>query len=149
MRVNSIAIAKASTLAAVLAAQPEPAGYLLDQYLVAAENIGVSGLICLNKADLLDADRVIGRRARDDGGLDRVLFPADQVKLGPVQAATLVRWIGTPAASNTDDRRSTVRIPGCRYPVILAVLCKCFSKFGRTGNFAVFKFDSPFFSDFL
>ena len=30
--------------------------------------------------------------------LDRVLFPADRVKLGPVQSATLVRWIGTPEA---------------------------------------------------
>jgi folate-binding protein YgfZ len=29
--------------------------------------------------------------------LDRVLFPADRVKLRPVQSATLVRWIGTPA----------------------------------------------------
>ena len=28
--------------------------------------------------------------------LDRVLFPADRVKLGPVQSATLVRWLGTP-----------------------------------------------------
>jgi folate-binding protein YgfZ len=28
--------------------------------------------------------------------LDRVLFPADRVKLGPVLEATLVRWVGTP-----------------------------------------------------
>ena len=28
--------------------------------------------------------------------LDRVLFPADRVKLSPVLSATLVRWLGTP-----------------------------------------------------
>ena len=46
--------ANITQLVVVLAARPEPAGYLLDQYLVAAERIGVRGLICLNKADLLD-----------------------------------------------------------------------------------------------
>ncbi len=46
--------ANITQLVVVLAAQPEPSGYLLDQYLVAAERIGVRGLICLNKADLLD-----------------------------------------------------------------------------------------------
>ena len=46
--------ANISQLVVVLAPQPEPAGYLLDQYLVAAERIGVTALICLNKADLLD-----------------------------------------------------------------------------------------------
>jgi ribosome biogenesis GTPase len=48
--------ANISQLVVVLATQPEPAGYLLDQYLVAAERIGVRGLICLNKCDLLDAE---------------------------------------------------------------------------------------------
>lgn len=48
--------ANISQLVVVLAPQPEPTGYLLDQYLVAAEQIGVRGLICLNKADLLDRD---------------------------------------------------------------------------------------------
>jgi ribosome biogenesis GTPase len=47
--------ANITQLVVVLAAEPEPTGYLLDQYLVAAERIGVKGLICLNKADLLDA----------------------------------------------------------------------------------------------
>jgi len=46
--------ANVTQLVVVLAPQPEPTGYLLDQYLVAAERIGVQGLICLNKADLLD-----------------------------------------------------------------------------------------------
>ncbi len=54
--------ANISQLVVVLAPQPEPAGYLLDQYLVAAERIGVRGLICLNKADLLtDAARAAFR----------------------------------------------------------------------------------------
>jgi folate-binding protein YgfZ len=35
--------------------------------------------------------------------LDRVLFPADRVKLGPVQSATLVRWIGTPEAPSNSE----------------------------------------------
>ncbi len=39
----------------VLAPKPAPTGYLLDQYLVAIEQIGVKALICLNKADLLTA----------------------------------------------------------------------------------------------
>jgi folate-binding protein YgfZ len=43
-----------------------------------------------------------------DGGavhqaLDRVLFPADRVKLGPVEAATLVRWIGAVASENASQ----------------------------------------------
>ena len=46
--------ANITQLVVVLASQPEPSGYLLDQYLVAAERIGVRGLVCLNKADLLD-----------------------------------------------------------------------------------------------
>ncbi len=47
--------ANITQLVVVLAPRPEPTGYLLDQYLVAAERIGVRGAICLNKADLLDA----------------------------------------------------------------------------------------------
>lgn len=46
--------ANISQLVVVLAPHPEPTGHLLDQYLVAAERIGVAGLICLNKSDLLD-----------------------------------------------------------------------------------------------
>ena len=46
--------ANITQLVIVLACRPEPSGYMLDQYLIAAERIGVRGLICLNKADLLD-----------------------------------------------------------------------------------------------
>jgi len=47
--------ANITQLVVVLAPRPEPSGYLLDQYLIAAERIGVQAVICLNKADLLDA----------------------------------------------------------------------------------------------
>lgn len=46
--------ANISQIIIVLAPQPEPSEYLLDQYLVAAERIGVSIMIAVNKADLLD-----------------------------------------------------------------------------------------------
>ncbi len=48
--------ANITQLVVVLACRPEPTGYMSDQYLVAAERIGVRGLICLNKADLLDEE---------------------------------------------------------------------------------------------
>lgn len=41
-----------------LAPQPPPQRYLLDQYLVSAELLGIEALICLNKTDLLDSDRM-------------------------------------------------------------------------------------------
>ena len=56
--------ANITQLVVVLAVRPEPAGYLLDQYLVAAERIGVTGLICLNKMDLLHDDERTVFRAR-------------------------------------------------------------------------------------
>ena len=46
--------ANISLLVIVIAPQPPPTGFLLDQYLVAAERIGVSALILCNKMDLLD-----------------------------------------------------------------------------------------------
>ncbi|MCB1775585.1 MAG: GTPase RsgA, partial [Gammaproteobacteria bacterium] len=45
--------ANITQLVVVLAVEPEPTGYLLDQYLVAAQRASLEGLICLNKADLL------------------------------------------------------------------------------------------------
>ncbi|WP_456380949.1 small ribosomal subunit biogenesis GTPase RsgA [Thiolapillus sp.] len=47
--------ANITQLIVVLAPKPAPTGYLTDQYLVAAELIGVKALITLNKADLLEA----------------------------------------------------------------------------------------------
>lgn len=49
--------ANISQLVIVLAPEPEPSPYLVDQYLVAAENIGIKALIALNKQDLLSAEQ--------------------------------------------------------------------------------------------
>lgn len=49
--------ANVTQLVIVLAPEPEPTGFLIDQYLVAAEQLGVEAIICLNKADLLDDAR--------------------------------------------------------------------------------------------
>lgn len=46
--------ANITQLVIVLAPEPAPTPYLVDQYLVAAEQIGVNTLIALNKSDLLD-----------------------------------------------------------------------------------------------
>lgn len=47
--------ANITQLALVLAPSPEPSEYLIDQYLVACETIGVAGLILINKIDLLQS----------------------------------------------------------------------------------------------
>ncbi|MGB5831206.1 MAG: ribosome small subunit-dependent GTPase A [Thiohalocapsa sp.] len=49
--------ANISLMAVVIAARPEPSGYLVDQYLVAGELIGVGAVILVNKMDLLTHDR--------------------------------------------------------------------------------------------
>ena len=58
--------ANITQLVVVLASQPEPTGYLVDQYLVAADHIGVDALLCLNKADLLDETERADFMARFD-----------------------------------------------------------------------------------
>lgn len=82
--------ANITQLVVVLAVEPEPTGYLLDQYLVAAQRASLEGLICLNKADLLDGSKratflqrfghyerigypVIMVSAKTDHGLDPLL----------------------------------------------------------------------------
>ncbi len=45
--------ANITLLVIVVASEPEPSEYLLDQYLVTAETIGVPALIAINKADLI------------------------------------------------------------------------------------------------
>ena len=47
--------ANLTLLIILIAPRPEPSDYLLDQYLIAAESIGVAALIVANKMDLLDA----------------------------------------------------------------------------------------------
>ncbi len=49
--------ANISLIVIVLAPRPEPTEYLLDQYLVAAEHIGVRCAITLNKIDLVEGER--------------------------------------------------------------------------------------------
>ena len=56
--------ANISQLIIVLAPEPEPSEYLIDQYLVAAENIGLKVLIALNKIDLLDESQARHMRER-------------------------------------------------------------------------------------
>jgi len=82
--------ANVSQLVIVLAPEPEPTGFLIDQYLVAAEQLGVEAILCLNKADLLDAAAwqafrerfahyqtigyaIIGVSAKREHGLDPLL----------------------------------------------------------------------------
>jgi folate-binding protein YgfZ len=43
--------------------------------------------------------------------LDRVLFPADGVRLGPVQPAQLVRWVGDPAPADAEGNPNLLQ-PG-------------------------------------
>jgi ribosome biogenesis GTPase len=50
--------ANITQLVIVLAPEPPPSPYLVDQYLVAAENIGVRTVIALNKRDLLSASEL-------------------------------------------------------------------------------------------
>jgi ribosome biogenesis GTPase len=52
--------ANISQLVVILAPEPEPSGYLLDQYLVTAEIIQVDALIAYNKMDLLKASATHG-----------------------------------------------------------------------------------------
>jgi ribosome biogenesis GTPase len=47
--------ANLTRLIVLIAPEPEPSGYLVDQYLVAAETIGVEAILVGNKMDLLEA----------------------------------------------------------------------------------------------
>ena len=48
--------ANLTRLVILIAPRPEPSDYLIDQYLVAAETMGVEAIILANKMDLLDTD---------------------------------------------------------------------------------------------
>lgn len=56
--------ANLTRLVILLAPKPEPSEYLVDQYLVAAELMGVGAMIAFNKVDMLDADALAGLQAR-------------------------------------------------------------------------------------
>jgi len=71
-----------------------PAGACLPTCLISPTGrMRALALVRLDEggADLLVLD---GDGAAVHQALDRVLFPADRVKLGPIQPATLVRWSG-------------------------------------------------------
>jgi ribosome biogenesis GTPase len=49
-------VANITQLVVVIAPEPAPSGYLIDQYLVTAERAGIDALIAVNKMDLLDQE---------------------------------------------------------------------------------------------
>jgi ribosome biogenesis GTPase len=56
--------ANLTRLVVLIAPEPDPSGYLVDQYLAAAELIGVQALLVANKMDLLDEQAETAFRAR-------------------------------------------------------------------------------------
>lgn len=51
---NKPLVANITQLVVIIAPEPSPSEYLIDQYLVAAEGSGIGALIAANKMDLLD-----------------------------------------------------------------------------------------------
>ena len=80
-----------------------PTGACLPTCLISPT--GRMRALALVRLDEAGADLLVlaGDGAAVHQALDRVLFPADRVKLGSVQPATLVRWIGAPAAGNAGE----------------------------------------------
>lgn len=70
--------ANLTQLVVVLAPEPEPSGFLVDQYLVAAQRIGIAGLLCLNKSDLGDGPGRERFRQRF-GGYASIGYPVIQI----------------------------------------------------------------------
>jgi len=58
--------ANLTQIVVLIAPEPEPSGYLIDQYLVAAELMGVKALIVANKMDLLERPATRAFRQRFD-----------------------------------------------------------------------------------
>lgn len=56
--------ANLTQLVVLIAPKPEPSEYLIDQYLVAAELMGVGAMIVCNKLDLLNAEGLAAYQAR-------------------------------------------------------------------------------------
>ncbi|MCB1850370.1 MAG: ribosome small subunit-dependent GTPase A [Gammaproteobacteria bacterium] len=65
-------------LVIVLAPEPVPSHYLLDQYLVAAENLGIGAVIALNKSDLVDQSGV-AEFTREFGHYEKIGYPLVRV----------------------------------------------------------------------
>jgi ribosome biogenesis GTPase / thiamine phosphate phosphatase len=65
-------------LVIVLALEPVPSQYLLDQYLVAAESMGVGVVITLNKCDLIDNQSAV-EFERNFGHYEKIGYPLVRV----------------------------------------------------------------------
>ncbi len=76
--------------------------------------------LVLVEADGADLVVIAGDGAAVHQALDRVLFPADEVRLGALQAATLVRLINTPAT--TAGLRPRVNLGGGNDQPVLLLL---------------------------
>ena len=70
--------ANISQLIIVLAPEPPPSTYLVDQYLVAAENIGINTIIALNKSDLLN-DEATAAFNRSFGHFEKIGYPVIRI----------------------------------------------------------------------
>ncbi|MCW8881230.1 MAG: small ribosomal subunit biogenesis GTPase RsgA [Sedimenticola sp.] len=70
--------ANISQIVIVLAPEPMPSQYLVDQYLVAAEQIGVTTLIALNKRDLMD-NAAIEAFDRQFGHYETIGYPVIKI----------------------------------------------------------------------
>jgi len=128
---NNKAIASnVSLLVVVLAPKPAPAGYLLDQYLIAAELNQIDILIAVNKADLVEADKedafyaqfkeyenigypVIKVSAKSDHGLDELvdaLKPHTSILVGQsgVGKSSLINAL-IPNQHSQEGRLSTLK----------------------------------------
>lgn len=75
--------ANLSLLLIVIAPEPAPSRYLIDQYLVTAERMGIEALILLNKADLLSTHMA------DSAGCEKAVSPDMDVvaNLAPMDLA--------------------------------------------------------------
>ena len=78
--------ANISKMIIVLAPEPAPQRYLLDQYLITAENLGIDALICLNKTDLFTPD-AMSAFDRDFGDYPAIGYPL--IKVSAKQALGL------------------------------------------------------------
>lgn len=87
----------------------QPGDCLATCLISATARMRALALVCVDAtgADLLV---VAGDGAAVHQALDRVLFPADRVRLAPPQKATLVRWLGTPEPGPDDATADGTRL---------------------------------------
>jgi folate-binding protein YgfZ len=80
-----------------------PSGACLPTCLISPT--GRMRALALVRLDQTGADLLVlaGDGQAVHQALDRVLFPADRVKLSPIQPASLVRWIGTLEAPSSSE----------------------------------------------